>query len=303
MATMDLPAVLQLERLAADGGAGAAPLDVAYTTDVDVDARPFQLSQHAEVVSGGHSEYWTTAMYNGLQLALKATVNVAFLGANNLWWRARLEGRTATGEPASQVVYRSAAEDPNHAVPTILWQAAAPPRIPAAVLGQSHAAIGVRGGLQLIAPEPWFTAGTALSAGALLPGAVGNEADGFVAGAPNPPSTRIFAAGLLKGSYGTVMTTVSFSTMPSGAAVFAAGTTDWACAPTGRCGGRTVPAATASAIGTMTRNVLVALSTRHVAAELSGTARTGSPLAGVRITAPAAIGTYGLAGTDETAAR
>jgi hypothetical protein len=113
----------------------------------------------------------------------------------------------------------------------------------------------------MAAPD-WFTAGTGLTAGSELPGAVGNEADGFNSHSHNPAHTQVFAVGLLQGEHGPVVTSVSYSTRPSGAAVFAAGSTDWACAPTGRCPDMLVPAETAKAIGVLTANVLIALSTR-----------------------------------------
>ena len=292
---MDLPVVGELERLAVD-----RHLDVGYTTDVSVDADPGQLSAHAELVFGGHSEYWTTRMYDGLLVAQAGGVNAAFLGANNLWWRARLEGSTASGEPAREVVYRFAAQDPNRAEPTIQWQAVTPSRDPATVLGQSHAEIGVRGGLALVDPPAWFLAGSGLTAGQLLPGAVGNEADGYNPRARNPLRTQVLAQGVLDGRHGPVLTTISYSTQLSGAAVFAAGTTDWACGWTGVCADRTVPAATARAIGVLTANVLAALSTPS-AGELYPASLAAPPTLAeaVRSLPAAAVGTYGGASTDE----
>jgi len=293
---MDLPVVGELERVAVE-----RHLDVGYTTDVSVDADPRQLSAHAEVVFGGHSEYWTTRMYDGLLVAQAGGVNAAFLGANNLWWRARLEGATATGEPAREVVYRFASQDPNHSEPTVQWQAATPSRDPATVLGQSHAEIGVRGGLALVDPPAWFLAGSGLSAGQLLPGAVGNEADGYNPRARNPLRTQVFAQGVLNGRHGPVLTTISYSTTLSGSAVFAAGTTDWACGGTGACADRTVPAATARAIGILTANVLATLATLSAGEAYPPTADAPPTLAGaVRSLPAAATGTYGGTSTDES---
>ncbi len=291
---MDLPVVRQLERVAVD-----RRLDIGYTTDVAVDADPGQLSGHAELVFGGHSEYWTAGMYDGLVTAQAAGVNAAFLGANNLWWRARLEGVTATGEPEREAVYRVAAQDPDHAEPTVKWQSATPSRDPATVLGQSHAGIGVQGGLQLVDPPVWFVAGSGLAAGGLLPGAVGNEADGYNPRARNPARTQVFAQGLLTGPRGPVLTTVSYSTTESGSAVFAAGTTDWACAGTGVCADRVVPAATAHAIGVLTANVLATLAAPSAGRSYPPTAAAPPTLADARLLPAAAIGTYGGASTDE----
>jgi len=264
MMTMDVPVVRRIEQVAAARG-----IDAAYTTDTDVDAAPGQLQAHAEIVSGGHSEYWTTSMYDGLLAAAGSGVNLVFLGANNLWWHARLEGGTPAA-PAREVVYRVQAEDPlastDPAASTVLWQSAPLSRDPAATLGQGHAGIGVRGSLRLLDPPSWYTAGTGLASDAVLTDAVGNEADGFNVAGHNPDHTQVFAAGLLTGSGGVVLVTTSYSVRPSGAAVYAAGSTDWACAPTGRCGALAVPAATARAVGQLTDNVLIALSTPRAGA-------------------------------------
>ncbi|HEY6797610.1 MAG TPA: N,N-dimethylformamidase beta subunit family domain-containing protein [Kineosporiaceae bacterium] len=296
---MDLPVVRRLEHLAASAG-----VDVAYTTDVSVDADPQQLLHHAEIVHGGHSEYWTTAMYDGLQAAADAGVNLVFLGANNLWWHARLEGGS-TGAPEREVVYRVLAEDPlragDPASATVLWSSAPLRRDPATILGQSHAGIGVHGGLKLLDPPAWYLAGTGLAAGSVLPGVVGNEADGFNPAAHNPPDTQVFAVGLLTGPGAPVTVSTSYSTRPSGAAVFAAGTTDWACEPTGHCKGLTVAPSVARAVGAMTDNVLVALDTPR--AGLTHPARTGAVTTLATIlaaTLPAAArGTYGGAVSEE----
>ena len=302
MTAMDLPVVHQIEQLAAEHD-----LDVAYTTDENVDAEPGQLLRHAEIVSGGHSEYWTAGMYDGLLAAADAGVHLVFLGATNLWWHARLEGGTP-GDPVREVVYRVLAEDPvaatDPAAATVEWNSTPLNRDPATVLGQSHAGIGVRGGLQLLDPPAWYIAGTGLSERAALPGAVGNEADGFDAAARNPAHTQIFAAGVLTGAGAAVLVTNSYSTRPSGAAVFAAGSTDWACAPTGQCEDRSIPRATARYVQTMTANVLLALSAPR--AGLTHPADATAPLTAAYLSTrlPAeAIGTYGGASTDEVAHR
>jgi hypothetical protein len=289
MRYMDLPVVRQLEQLG---------LDVGYTTDEDVDAHPDQLARHAEIVSGGHSEYWTRRMYDGLLDAAGAGVNLVFLGANSLWWQARLESSAGAAAPDRIAVYRSVSEDPravhDPSLATTLWGPPPLRRDPAAVLGESHAAIGVHGGLQLMQAPAWFTQGTGLSRGSVLAGAVGNEADGYNRRGGNPKGTQVLAAGVLNGAHGPAVVSADYVTLPSGAAVFAAGTTDWACIPSGRCSGGTPPAATAAAIGGLTRNVLTALS--HPAAGRARPAVPVTPFTAAQLLprlAPGAIGSYG----------
>jgi hypothetical protein len=294
MEYMDLPVVRQLEQLG---------LDVDYTTDEDVDAAPESLLGHAEVVMGGHSEYWTRAMYDGLLRAGEAGVNLVFLGANNLWWQARLERSPLANRPDRMAVYRVAAEDPvtrsDPKAATVLWGQLG--RDPAAVLGESHAAIGVHGGLQVLDAPAWFLAGSGLTTGSVLPGAVGNEAAGYNVRGKNPPTTQVLAAGVLRGAHGPVVVSANYSTLPSGAAVFAAGSTDWACLPSpGGCLDGTPPGATASAVGVLTRNVLLALSTPRAGLTRPSTPTT--PFVAAQLLprlAPAAIGSYGAPTAEE----
>ena len=172
------------------------------------------------------------------------------------------------------------------------------------MLGQSHAAVDARSGLQLLAAPAWFTAGTGLATGQVLATAVGNEIDGYNARARNPASVQVFAAAVLSGAHGPVLSTVSYSTTPGGSAVFAAGSTDWACDPTGSCIDHAVPPATARAVGLLTRNVLVALATRGAGRTYPVTGPAPPTLAqALRTISASATGTYSGSASDETPTR
>ena len=302
MALMDLPVVRFAERVAAGSG-----LDLGYATDTDVDERPELLARHAELLVGGHSEYWTTSMYDGLLAARDAGVNLVFLGANQLWWRTRLEGSAAAAAsglpPDRQVVYRSVGGDPaartDPAAATVLWDSRTLDRDPANVVAASHSAIEAHGGLQIVSAPDWFVAGTGLRVGSTLPGTVGNEADGFDPAARNPGDTEILAAGVLRGRAGPVTVTVGYATGWSGSAVFSAGTTDWACLLGGGCPDlRPGPAATRT-VGRLTRNVLLALATPRGGSTHPPRANR-IPAAAVLVhqLAPAAVGRYGVTDDD-----
>jgi hypothetical protein len=89
----EYPFVLFLER---------AGYDVSYQTDFDTDQNPSSLLGHRLVVDLGHDEYWTSTMRQAFEAARDAGVNLAFMGANDVYWRMRYEdgGRTV-------VVYKS----------------------------------------------------------------------------------------------------------------------------------------------------------------------------------------------------
>jgi N,N-dimethylformamidase beta subunit-like protein/uncharacterized protein DUF11 len=70
--------------------------DVSYQTDLDTDRDPTSLLGHRLVISLGHGEYWTQTMRDAFTAARDAGVNLAFMGANDVYWRIRYEdgGRT-----------------------------------------------------------------------------------------------------------------------------------------------------------------------------------------------------------------
>ena len=69
--------------------------------------RPDALDGARGYVSMGHDEYWTTAMREAVLDARDAGTNLAFLGANTMYWRVRLE----TGRPARRGWWSATAHD------------------------------------------------------------------------------------------------------------------------------------------------------------------------------------------------
>ncbi len=66
-------------------------LDMSYTTDIDESEDPASLLHHRVYIDLGHDEYWTKAMRYGADAARDRGVSMAFLGANDSFWQARLE--------------------------------------------------------------------------------------------------------------------------------------------------------------------------------------------------------------------
>jgi hypothetical protein len=293
MVFMDLPVVRRLEELAAARG-----LDVAYTTDVDVDQRPSQWLRHAELVFGGHSEYWTRRAYDALAAVRGTGVNLVFLGANNLWWHARLDVGPVAVEPDREIVYKTYAGDPTPRSAagdySVLWSQWPEHRDAAALLGHSHAAIGVHGGYQVMGAPGWMLAGTGLREGSVLPLAVGNEADGYIPAAANPKDLTVVAAGVLRGARGPVTVSASYYVAPSGAGVFSAGTTDWACGLSGACPDQVIPPATSAALQALSRNIILAF-LQPAAGRAHPSVPSVTPEPSVLLTqlSPGAIGNYG----------
>jgi hypothetical protein len=213
----EYPFVLFLER---------AGYDVSYQTDLDTDRDPSSLLGHRLVVDLGHDEYWTETMRQAFEAARDGGVNLAFMGANDVYWRMRYEdsGRTI-------VVYKSRSNpdpiaDPSQA--TGLFRVV--DRLECGLIGIQHqgGAMSWQPGDYAVVPSslghPWFRE-TGFDSTSILSGLVSVETDtipGWDHGASCGHALTVFfhheAGGDTLGNADAVAYTA-----PSGATVFAAG--------------------------------------------------------------------------------
>src|SRR6185295_18954294 len=61
--------------------------DYDVITDLDLHRDPAQLRGYQVFVINGHNEYWSAAMYRGLEGYLKGGGNLLVLSGNSLFWR------------------------------------------------------------------------------------------------------------------------------------------------------------------------------------------------------------------------
>src|SRR5215470_17471429 len=87
--TYERNAIKLAEYLTLSGG-----LELAYVTSMDVAADPALLSGASALISMGHDEYWTPGERANVTAARDKGVNLAFLGANAMFRRTRLEATT-----------------------------------------------------------------------------------------------------------------------------------------------------------------------------------------------------------------
>jgi hypothetical protein len=232
-------------------------LDVTYVTDVDLDRDPGLVLRHKGLISLGHDEYYSSSMRQALVQARDAGVNLAFLGANALYRRIRLEP-SASGQPQRiEVNYRTmkdpaAAKDPMAA--TIQWRLPPLNQPEAAVVGIQYACSPVSADLRIVDPSAWVFAGTNVTAGTTLPKVVANEYDRVFQGSFTPANLEVLAHSPLtcrgKSDFGDM----SYYTAPSGAGVFASGSIHWICSIDGVC---PITNEGAAVVRQVTQNVLV----------------------------------------------
>ena len=233
---------------------------LAYFTNIDIHAHPEALRGARGYVSVGHDEYWTIEMRRHVTAARDAGTNLAFLGANTMYWRIRLDDRS-TGPDRLQVGWRSdAALDPAAAadasLSTARWRD--PPRSQPenSLIGMQYECYPVSASLRVVTPGWWGFRDTGVRRGTSFEDLIGTEADRVypIPSTPRPlqilASTPYTCGGVETSSQSTYYTT------ESGAGVFTAGTLRWVCALTRHCDSGTMPASTEQFVSTVTGNVV-----------------------------------------------
>ena len=220
--------------------------DVAYTTDVDTDTNTSTLTNHKAFLSVGHDEYWSKGMRDTVQQAINAGVNVAFFGANEMYWQIRFEPNAAGAPDRVEVGYKDFATtttppgpDPmwnvNNAVVTTNWRSD-PVNLP------ENAVSGVMFEDQVNQSYPfvvqnatnWVYAGTGFTEGSSIPGVVGYEYDKVFNNGSTPAGLTVLGNSPVNGvsdedtaAVGGSVSNATLYTAPSGARVFASGTIQW----------------------------------------------------------------------------
>ena len=216
----ELPVVYQAEQLG---------LDVSYWTDVDLHQRPEVLARHRALISLGHDEYWSLAMRDNAQTALRNGLNIAFLGANACYRQIRLEP-SALGPDRHVVCYKSAAEDPmtgkDNAVVTVNWDQAPVSNPESTLTGGTYQDIDADADMVISDPNSWALAGTGLTAGQRLPGAVKGEFDRYVPGPSSPVDADVIAHSPVTNRHGNY-SDVTWFTVTGGGGVLDTGNASW----------------------------------------------------------------------------
>ncbi|HEY3512119.1 MAG TPA: N,N-dimethylformamidase beta subunit family domain-containing protein [Kribbella sp.] len=198
---------------------------LAYLTSVDLATDPNALAGARGVVSLGHDEYWTGAMRDAVTKARDAGTNVAFLGANAVYWRVRYES-------ANRVVvgYKDANLDPlkNRPDTTAKWRSKPDPRPENSLTGMLYECFPAVGSFTVRDPASFLFAGTGAAKGSTYPGLVATEVDRAYPIAGTPKNLQVVAHSPV--SCGPSIRTFSdatYYTVPSGAGVFDTGSMNW----------------------------------------------------------------------------
>ncbi|MDR8409647.1 hypothetical protein MTP10_12950 [Nonomuraea sp. 3-1Str] len=204
---------------------------LAYLTSLDL--RPGVLDGARAVVSMGHDEYWSPGMRAAVTRARDQGTNLAFLGANAVYWRIGLNDRTVACDKESTCT---------------LWRASKPE---SALVGQMYDCFPAEAAYVVTRPDHWIYEGTH---GTRFPGMTGVETDRVGTGSPR--DVQVLAESPVNCGGRSTVSTSTYYVAPSGARVFASGTMRWVCAMRGRRCGHGVTDAAAVFTRRATRNLL-----------------------------------------------
>jgi hypothetical protein len=198
--------------------------DANFITSGDLHDRPEALDKRSLFVSVFHDEYWSTAMRNRLDAHVATGGNAAFLGANSIYWRIRVDDQSITCLKASKP------DDDPHPEPTGTWRGPLVRRSEAILLGSAYESFDFPYGFGhpfTIADDAhWLFRDTGLRTGDQLPGAVGYEWDR----APDvlPDGVEVVASTRFDDRNGKPRRhDATVKTHPSGGIVVNMGTTYW----------------------------------------------------------------------------
>lgn len=204
-------------------------LPLAYLTSMELDADPQALDGALGLVSMGHDEYWTVGMRRTATTARDAGTNLAFLGANAVYWRIRLEP-SALGSDRVVVGYKSAVSDPvaNDASTTTMWRDYPRPLAENSLLGMLYECFPARGALVVTDPGFFLFQGTSARKGARYAGLVGTEIDRAYPVPGTPENLQVVAhSPVVCAGYLPTHSDVTYYSTSSGAGVFAVGSMLW----------------------------------------------------------------------------
>ncbi|MGE5226262.1 MAG: N,N-dimethylformamidase beta subunit family domain-containing protein [Planctomycetaceae bacterium] len=206
--------------------------DLTYLTDLDLHARPGLLRRHRGVLFTAHDEYWSTAMRSGVTKARAAGVNLAFFGANAVYWHIRVKD-SPLGPGRRIVCYKSAAEDPlsgvNDAEVTVKWRDPPLRQPETSLLGSMYGCYGVSPQDMVVGnAKAWIYDGTGLRNGDAIAGVVSGEVDWVWEKKPTPGNLQVLAHSRISCGDGShVHTDMVYYSTRSHAGVFHTGSIGW----------------------------------------------------------------------------
>ncbi|MEU4218512.1 N,N-dimethylformamidase beta subunit family domain-containing protein [Actinoplanes sp. NPDC026623] len=215
--------------------AEATGYDVSYASSIDLHQGRVDPGRHRALVFPGHDEYWSGAMRDVVENAVRTKTHCAFLAANNIYWNVRVEADPRGVAGRVVTCYKDDPDPAPDAVgPTERWRSLGNDRerAEARLLGVQYNGI-LHEPVPLVVRKAghWFWAGTGLRDGAEIHGLVAVEADGRYRALPTGYESKQVL--LSRSPYldrmgrGEKIQNTSLCQTPDGTIMFCAGTFHW----------------------------------------------------------------------------
>ena len=199
-------------------------------------------------------------MRANLLSAIGVGENIAFLGANNVYWRTIMEPNQS-GFPnriarARKFVADTPPDELTTSGNTFLWRDKLNSLPEAAVIGGEYSCVHSDASGVIVDPANWLLIGTSVTLGAVLPHLASGETDTYILKV-SPAATEILAhADFPCPPSAPKHWDMTYLTYPSGAAIFNAATTQWVCNLDHSCTVVANDPATESFVKTVTENIV-----------------------------------------------
>jgi hypothetical protein len=206
-------------------------LPLAYLTSMDIAADAHALDGASALISPGHDEYWSPPERAHVTAARDAGVNLAFLGANAMFRRTRLEP-TKLGAGRLVVCYKTSyQQDPMYgrddALVTNDWREPPAADPESSVIGTLYESYPTVADYVVTSPDAWMFAGTGAHRGTRFAALVGIEYDRVNPRYPVPRPIEVVSHSPLTCNGVNSYADSAYYTHRSGAGVFNAGTMRW----------------------------------------------------------------------------
>ena len=206
-------------------------LPLAYLTSMDIASDPHSLDGAAALVSPGHDEYWSPPERTIVTAARDRGMNIAFLGANAMFRRTRLEP-TPLGDNRLVVCYKTSYElDPmygkHNRLVTSDWREPPNPDPESSLIGTIYEGYPAIADYVVRTPNAWMFRGTGVRQGTRFPVLVGIEYDRVTPGYPIERPIQVLAHSPLVCQGVSSFADSAYYTHAGGAGVFNTGTMRW----------------------------------------------------------------------------
>jgi hypothetical protein len=203
-------------------------MPLAYTTSMDIAADPKLLKGASALFCLGHDEYWSPPERANVTAARDAGVNIAFMGANTMFRRTRLDS-TALGGNRLVICYKTSyTDDPmygkDNALVTSDWREPPNPDPESSLTGTLYESNPANTDFIIASPDSWVFAGTGVQKGTSIPGLVGIEYDRVNPVYPVNRPIEVLSHSPLTCRGVNSYADAAYYTTPNGVGVFNAGT-------------------------------------------------------------------------------